>query len=157
MTILFELQWNIKPMKSPLGLSQEFQNNHKCWIGPQKRNKQTKGQRRICDALLELAWTESAIYRNVITQWTFWPLGDTMWSQTQGAVRSYSTDMKHIKKPSVILQSDTIITVNRLQLSYDNTKKHLGPARRIWNKLLSPLRTNLTSSIFYEKIYKANI
>lgn len=130
MTILFELQWNIKPMKSPMGLSHECQNNHKCWIDPQKRNKQRKGQRRICHALLEHAWTESAIYRNIITQWTFWPLGDTIWSQTQGAVSWYSTDMKHIKKPSLILQSDTTVTVNRLQLSYDNTNKHLGTSKK---------------------------
>lgn len=33
----------------------------KCWIGPQKRNKQTKGQRKYAMLSLELAWTESAI------------------------------------------------------------------------------------------------
>lgn len=38
--------------------------------------------------------------------------------------------IKHIKKPSVILQSDTIITVNRLQLSYDNTNKHFGTSKK---------------------------
>ena len=31
---------------------------------------------------------------------------------------------RHEADEEVILQSDTIITVNRLQLSYDNTNKH---------------------------------